>query len=307
MNVLVTGGSGFVGRHLCAALKSAGAQVTAPGSRECDLTSDGGLDGLTGGPFDLVYHLAAWTRAGEFCQHHSGEQWVINQRINTNVLDWWRRKQPQAKLVAFGTSVSYASEEDLSEGRYMLGTPSDKFFAYAMSKRMLYAGLLSMRKQWGLNYLYLVPSTVYGPGYHTDGRPMHFIYDLAVKILRGRYEDQPVVLWGDGGQRRELVYIEDFIRILTSLAASHQNDIVNVGAGQDYTIREFAAALCAETGYDPARIQYDTTQYVGARSKFLATAKLRGLMPGLRMTPLAEGMRATLEWCRQSGQFLKKT
>jgi GDP-L-fucose synthase len=72
------------------------------------------------------------------------------------------------------------------------------------------------------------------------------------------------------------------------------NDIVNIGAGEEFAIRYFADVICDEVGYDPRAIQYDTTRYVGARSKCLRTDKLRELVPGYEMTPLEEGLRRTV-------------
>lgn len=296
MNVLITGGSGFIGQHLSKALTAQGHAVSCLSSRTCDLTKDDSLARLRHPAYDTIYHLAAWTRAGDFCLQHGGEQWVINQRINTNVLAWWQARQPQAKLIAAGTSVSYATEDNLKEANYMQGLPNDKFFAYAMCKRMLYVGLVSLAKQFGVQYLYLVPSTVYGPGYHTDGRQMHFIFDLIRKIIRGKLRGEPVVLWGDGYQRRELVFIDDFVRVTLRLAETCENDLINVGAGEEFTIRHFASVICRQVGYDPQAIQYDPAGYVGAKSKCLNTAKLKRLMPDLNLTPLDVGLARTIGW-----------
>jgi GDP-L-fucose synthase len=161
---------------------------------------------------------------------------------------------------------------------------------------MLYAGLKALGQQYGLHYLCLVPSTLYGPGYHTDGRQMHFIFDLIRKILRARRGGPAAVLWGDGHQRRELVYVLDFVKAAVHLAGAAQDTLINIGAGEEFSIREFAAIICELTGYEFAQIQFDTARYVGARSKCLAVAKMRWHLPGFELTPLRAGLARTLEW-----------
>ncbi len=304
MNLLVTGATGFLGKALCPQLSAAGHSVIGLGSRDADLTLPAALDCYGTGNFDQIYHLAAWTQAGDFCLHHPGEQWLINQAINTNVLRWWQRAQPQAKLICLGTSCAYDPNLELVEPNYLVGTPIDSLYAYAMTKRMLSVGLQAIHQQFKLRYLCLVPSTLYGPGYHQDGRQMHFIFDLIRKILRGQRYAEPVVLWGDGHQRRELVYLEDFVRITLRLAEHHENDLINIGAGEEYSIRELANRICAQIGYPFNAIQFDTSRYVGARSKRLVIDKLRDLMPDLRLTPLDTGLARTIDWFRETGHGL---
>lgn len=296
MNILVTGATGFLGKHLCNTLEERGDSLVRLSSRECDLTEQGSLRAYDTQQFDKIIHLAAWTQAGDFCLYHPGEQWVINQKINTNVLAWWQERQPQAKLIAIGTSCSYAPDMELTEENYLDGVPIDSLYTYAMTKRMLHVGLMALNKQFGLNYLTVVPSTLYGPGYHTDGRQLHFIFDLIRKIVHGKLFGEPVILWGSGNQRRELVYIDDFISILLHLDAVTKNDLINIGAGEEFTIRHFAHLICDKVGYQFDAIQFDTTKYVGAESKFLSTKKLRSLIPTLRMKTLEEGLNTTIEW-----------
>ena len=296
MKTLVTGASGFLGQALCRVLRERGHEVVALNSRLADLRLAGSLHALEHPAYDLIYHLAAWTQAGDFCLYHPGEQWIVNQQINTNVLAWWAESQPQAKLVAIGTSCAYAPDVLPVEDNYLTGTPIESLFTYAMTKRMLYVGLLALQKQYGLRYLCAVPSTLYGPGYHTDGRQMHFIFDLIRKILRGQRFGEPVVLWGDGHQKREVLFMDDFVTALVPLAEGCDNELVNIGAGVEASIREFAGKICGLVVYDPAAIQYDTSRYVGARSKYLCVDKLHRLLPAFLPRTLEHGLQAAVEW-----------
>ncbi len=296
MKVLVTGASGFLGTALCSRLEAEGHGVVKLNSKNCDLTKQASLLAFNNVSYEQIYHLAAWTQAGDFCIYHPGEQWIINQQINTNVLGWWQQYQPQAKMICMGTSCAYAPEIELKEENYLSGLPIDSLFTYAMTKRILYVGLLALNKQFHLKYLCLVPSTLYGPGYHTDGRQMHFIFDLIRKILRGKLYDEPVVLWGDGNQSRELVFMDDFVEILLKLSLQFDNKLVNIGAGEEFTIRRFAEIICEKIGYDHNQIHYDATRYVGAQSKCLNIDRVKQLLPGYSLTPPKAGIGKTIEW-----------
>ena len=305
MKIFVTGGNGFLGSALKKHLIDGSNEVVSPTSEECNLVLEDSLKKFEDEDFDQIYHLAAWTQAGDFCLLHPGEQWIINQKINTNVLSWWQKKQPQAKLIFMGTSCAYSPECDLVEENYMLGEPIDSLYTYAMTKRMMYQGARAMQKQFGLDWLCAVPSTLYGPGYHSDGRQMHFIFDLIRKILRGKYFGEPVVLWGDGHQRRELVYLDDFIKTLINVNTNNKNVLINIGAGKDYSIREFASIICNLVSYDQEKIQYDTTKYVGAKTKKLSVEKLISIYPDYieRQTKLNEGIKSVIERFKKTSAY----
>src|SRR3990167_4746802 len=224
MRIFVTGATGFLGSHLCSALREHGEEVVGVGSSECDLRSSDNLDDFKHHSFDQIYHLAAWTQAGDFCLHHPGEQWLANQLINTTILNWWHKHQPQAKLIAIGSSCCYQPGRPHAEEEFLQAVPIDTLFTYAMTKKMLYVGLEALARQFGHRYLFLVPATLYGPGYHLDGRQMHFIFDLMRKIANGRFKGEKVTLWGDGSQKRELVHVLDFVRAAMRLAATSNNE-----------------------------------------------------------------------------------
>jgi GDP-L-fucose synthase len=165
-----------------------------------------------------------------------------------------------------------------------------------MTKRMMYIGQQSLAKQYGLKFLTVVPSTLYGPDYHIDGKQMHFIFDLAWKILSCKYFDDDIVLWGDGNQRREIVFLDDFSRDLFLLEKVVENDVVNIGANIDFSIREFADILCDLIGVDSSKIQYDTSKYVGSKVKRLCTKKEESLLGKLERTDLKVGLSKMLSW-----------
>lgn len=293
-----------MGAALCSRLQEAGHTVVPVDSKSCDLTREDSLRAFQKHSFDLIFHLASWSRAGEFSLTHAGQQWIVNQKINTHMLDWWLKSQQQAKIICIGSSWGFDPALPMTEENYLKGEPVEQVASYAYTKRMLYVGLQALHKQFGLKYLFLIPDTLYGPHYHTDGRPMHFIFDLIRKIMRGKLYDEPVVLWGDGYQRREVVFREDFISFMIELTGRLENDIINVAPSQEYSIRQYAQMICERVGFDFNKIQFDTTRFTGASSKCLVADKLRRLKLKNTFTPLELGLTRTIEWFWQEKDIL---
>lgn len=305
MNILVTGATGFLGRTLCPVLKKMGHRVVEISSKNCDLQKQSSLDRFDHERFDQIFHLAVWTQAGDFSLTHAGEQWVINQKMITNMLDWWQKKQPQAKMIAMGTSCAYDPAYPLEEKYYLSGAPIESLLAYGMTKRMLLCGLMTFHQQYNLDYLFFIPSTLYGvTGYHKDGKQLHFIFDLIRKILRGRFFGERVVLWGDGEQKRELVHVNDFIDIMLKINEKEKNQSFNIGEGQEHSIKEFAQMICQIVDYPFSKIEFDTSRYVGARSKVLNNEKIKKVIPHYSLKPPIEGIREIIEWLSQNKEYL---
>jgi GDP-L-fucose synthase len=299
-NVFLTGGSGFLGRFLIDSLKNKKYRITSPSSKECNLIKDTSLKRYKK-KFDYIFHLAAWTQAGDFCLKYPGEQWIMNQKINTNVLAWWKENQPQAKLIFIGTSCAYSPEGDFKENSYLKGEPIESLYTYAMTKRMLLQGAKSIQKQFGLKWLCLVPSTLYGPSYHEDNRQMHFIFDLIRKIILGKTKKEKVILWGDGFQTREIIHVKDFIKSLFLLLKIN-NEVINIGSKKDYSIRHFARIISEIIDYDNSKIKFDKTKYVGSKNKKLNISKVKKIINDYEknLTDEKKGIAEVINW------FLKK-
>jgi GDP-L-fucose synthase len=132
---------------------------------------------------------------------------------------------------------------------------------------------------------------------------MHFIFDLIRKIIRGKEFAEPVVLWGDGYQKREIVLVDDFVKILWTLTRNVDNDIFNIGAGEEFAIRSFAKYICDIVGYPYNQIEFDIARYIGATSKCLNVHKAQSAIANYSLTPLHTGLQQTIRWFYESGAF----
>ena len=293
-----------MGRSLVKKLESLGWEVHVCNTKTANLSDYKNLlvfDNDVGNPFDVIFHLAANTKAGDWCVHNSGIQWITNQLINTNIIKFWAEKHPKAKMVAMGTSCSYDPTLPLREDYYEKGQPEENLYYYAQTKRMLLTGLRAVEKQMGLEWLYLVPSTLYGPGY--DVGDNHFIFDLVRKIYSGKHKGTQVELWGDGTQKRELIHVNDFVELLMKVLY-RKNEIINMGRGEEYSIRHYADIISSLLDYNTEDIIYNTDMFVGVKSKCLDVTKLETYVPDFEYTSLREGLSSLINW--EDQQYGKK-
>jgi GDP-L-fucose synthase len=301
MNVLVTGGSGFLGSHLVERLQADGSEPFVARHDDYDLTVPDDAERLfaDANP-DLVFHLAAEVGGIGANMASPGRYWYANLMMGTHVLEASRRAGV-SKLVLVGTICSYPKfapvpfrEEDLWNGY-----PEETNAPYGVAKKALLVGAQAYREQYGLNTVFLLPVNLYGPRDNFDLENSHVIPALIRKMLEAEAGGQDeVVLWGDGSPTREFLYVEDCASALQLAAERYDGpEPVNLGTGEEISIRELATLIADETGFD-GEIVWDTSKPNGQPRRKLDTSRAEQLFGFQAETPFSQGIKKTVAWYR---------
>ena len=305
---LLTGGTGFVGKHLQEELSRQGIDYYAFSRSQYDLTQGHQADAVFAANNDaqVIVHMASYQAAADFPAKHPAEQFYINNQIHMNVLEAWRKYTPNAKFIGVGSSCGYPSDlPALTEDRFMDGEIHGSVYSYAFTKRLLLAGITAYNDQYQLNGNYLVPPTMYGEYDDFDVVTAHVSGALIGKFVTAVREGLPEVeIWGDGSQVREFIYVKDFVAALMHLIPRCDKDIVNVGPGGGTSIKQLGEAIRDASGFS-GRVVYNTDRYVGVDNKVLDTTKLITKY-GWRVTSDLEGtIQRTVHWYADGYETLK--
>ena len=307
--MIITGGTGFVGRHVQEELDRRGIEYVAPSSSVCDLTDVEQTEALFDAYRDagVILHLASYQAAGDFPAKHPAEQFHINNLIHINVLDAWRKFLPHAKLFGIGTCCGYPSRGPLIEEEFMNGEIHGSVYSYAFTKRLLYRGITAYNDQYNLNGSYLIPATMYGEYDDFHLETAHVCGALIGKFVRAVREGlREVDIWGDGSQVREFMYVKDFVAALLHLIPLCDRDIVNVGPGKGTAIKALACAIKEAAGFK-RKLFFNSDRYVGIKEKFMDASKLLRKYRWQVTSDLSVGIQRTVEWYAGHYDELKDT
>jgi GDP-L-fucose synthase len=296
VRVLITGGAGMVGRALAASADPAIEAVFA-GSADADLRDASACAGLFARVRPThVIHLAARVGGVLANTQRVGDFFRDNLLINLNVLDAARDSRVE-KFVCILSSCVYpdGAPLPLRETSLHAGEPHPSNFGYAYAKRMLEVQCRAYTQQFGLRCICLIPNNLYGPHDNFDTESGHVIPALIRKIHAARQADGRAVVWGDGSPRREFTFVADLARAIWWALREYDGPPLNVGTDEEVTIRHAAESICRVLDFDPARLDWDTRMPSGQPRKPTDTTRFRALS-GLRMTPIADGIAATVRW-----------
>ena len=303
MKILVTGGGGFLGSHVVDRLRSDGLEPYVARRADYDLTRlDDAARLFADARPELVLHLAAEVGGIGANRANPGRYWYANLTMGAHVLEQSRLAGVD-KLVVVGTVCEYPKfapvpfrEESLWEG-----FPEETNAPYGVAKRALLVGGQAYREQYGLEVVHLLEVNLYGPRDSFDPETAHVIPDLIRKMVEAqeRGEDH-VLLWGDGSPTREFLYVEDAADAIWLAAQEYSGaDPVNLGSGEEISIRELAELIAELTGFD-GEIVWDPSRPNGQPRRRLDTSRAEALFGFRARTPLREGLQQTIAWYRES-------
>jgi len=323
--VMVTGGAGFLGSFLTRKLVERGAaDIIIPRIEHYDLIDRDeirkllddallpvekrpahlNLDGFQPTkteftPEDLlVIHLAAHVGGIGANREHPAEFFYDNLMMGVELIhqSW---KCGVGKLVAIGTVCAYPkfTPVPFKEDDIWNGYPEETNAPYGLAKKMLLVQSQAYRQQYGFNSIFLLPVNLYGPRDNFNPASSHVIPALIRKCMEAEERgDKEIVVWGDGSPTREFIYAEDAAEgILLASEKYNGADPVNIGSGNEISIKELAELIIRLTGFR-GRLVFDPTKPNGQPRRGLDVTRAEKLFGFRARTSFEDGLRATIEW-----------
>jgi GDP-L-fucose synthase len=299
--VLVTGGAGFLGSFITEKLtkekKVNPENIRVPRSKESDLRKWESCVAAVK-DMDIVIHLAAKVGGIGFNQKYPAELFYDNAIMGIQLMEAARQEGVE-KFVTVGTVCSYPKftpvpfkEEDLWNGY-----PEETNAPYGIAKKALLVQAQAYKAQYGFNSIYLLQVNLYGPRDNFNPEQSHVIPALIKKFVDAKREGRnEVVVWGTGKASREFLYVEDAAEaILLATERYNKSEPVNIGVGQEITIRELVDLIAELSGYK-GKITWDTSKPDGQPRRRLDTSKAKREFGFEAKTDFRNGLKKTIDW-----------
>ena len=298
--VLLTGAAGFLGGHIYHELFwTKGATVWAPPRRECDLRDESDCHHAvaSAGKDCVIIHAAAAVGGIEANRMSPAEFIDKNLQMGLNVLN--AAVGIASKVVLVGTTCSYPKHcpVPFREADLWAGYPEETNAPYGIAKRTLIAAGQAYREQYGLNVISVIPANLYGPGDNFDPINSHVIPAMIRRFIeaveRGAHY---VSCWGTGAITRDLLHVRDAARGIVDAAEQYDSsDPVNIGTGQELSVKEIASQIALLVGYK-GEIGWDASKPDGQPRRCLDITRAKESFGFSPQITFSEGLAETVEW-----------
>ncbi|MBF0216077.1 MAG: GDP-L-fucose synthase [Candidatus Omnitrophica bacterium] len=299
--ILITGGRGFLGRHLVGRLrdeyKVPVKNIRIPDIGTSDLRVLENCRKAVKGA-DVVIHLAANVGGIGYNREHPGELFYDNAIMGIQLMEAARHAGVK-KYVAIGTVCAYPKftpvpfkEDDIWDGY-----PEETNAPYGLAKKMQLVQSQSYRAQYGFNSIFLLPVNLYGPGDNFNPKSSHVIPALIKKFVEAEKKNEKrVTVWGTGKVSREFLYVEDAARgILLASERYGKSDPVNLGAGREIKIKDLVLLIKDLAGFK-GKVIWDRTQPDGQPRRMLDTRRAQKEFGFKAVMSFEEGLKRTILW-----------
>jgi GDP-L-fucose synthase len=302
--ICVTGGAGFLGSFILEGLKQREAtDIFVPTIEEYDLVNPLDIGRMldTSQP-EIIIHLAALAGGIGANRARPADFFYINLMMGVQLMhEAWKRGV--SKFVAIGTVCAYPkfTPVPFKEENLWGGYPEETNAPYGLAKKMLLVQAQAYRQQYDFNAIYMLPVNLYGPRDNFNLETSHVIPALIRKYIEAQERgDKEVTLWGDGSPTREFLYAGDAADgILTATEFYNGSEPVNIGSGQEISIKDLSELIARLTGYE-GRLVWDTTKPNGQPRRGLDTSRANEYFGWQAKMPFEEGLRQTIAWYRQN-------
>lgn len=308
--VVVTGGAGFLGSFVVQQLRAKGCRnIVVPRSRDYNLVQMEAVRRLySESRPDIVIHLAARVGGIGANQSNPGRFFYDNLMMGTQLIEVGR-EQGLEKFIAIGTICAYPkfAPVPFKEDDIWTGYPEETNAPYGLAKKMMLVQSQAYRQQYAFNSIVLFPVNLYGPGDNFDLETSHVIPALVRKCAEAQEAGaSEIILWGDGTPTREFLYVEDAAEGIL-LAAEQYNDSrpLNLGTGEEITIRKLASLVAEEVGYQ-GEIKWDATKPNGQPRRCLDVSRVKQAIGFQAKHSLREGLTKTVRWYRANCHSLRE-
>ncbi|HKC04968.1 MAG TPA: GDP-L-fucose synthase [Patescibacteria group bacterium] len=296
--VVITGGAGFLGKHLVSKIKSKKPKsIFIPEFPKYDLRKyEDCLKVAKKG--NIIIHLAANIGGIGYNREFPGSLFDDNILMGTHMMMAARISKVK-KYVALGTICAYPkiTPVPFKEDDLWMGYPEETNAPYGLAKKMQLVQAQAYRQQYGFNAIFLLPVNLYGPGDNFNPKSSHVIAALIRKMVQAkRNHKNEVVIWGTGKASREFLYVEDAAEaIMLATEKYNKADPVNLGAGFEIKIKDLALLIKKLTGFE-GKIVWDKTKPDGQPRRMLNVSRANREFGFKAKMQFEKGLENTIDW-----------